>query len=39
MKVAFAIFMLNAHEASASYVLMTNYEVIYIANTVTIENN
>ena len=40
MKVAFAtfmlnvgfIFMLNVYEASASHVLMTNHEVIYIAN-------
>jgi len=32
MKAAFAIFMLNVYEASAPHVLMTNHEVIYIAN-------
>jgi len=32
MKVAPATFMLNVYEASASHVLMTNHEVIYIVN-------
>ncbi len=31
MKMAIATFLPNVYEASASYVLMTNHEVIYIA--------
>ncbi len=35
----FLTFIANVYKASASHVLMTNHEVIYTVNTITIENN